>query len=228
MSALPGKRRSRLFAIISGCLRLRSDRGRQANCRGAGVGRLVHRDGPSGPGELFRPDELANHKAGAGGVPVRKPEDLRAIYEATRTGNYPLLRCYSGTRDQLSGRKCWWRRSNNAWAAIPLTWYSQLDGRSQRPLLQTIRETQEAFKWHGDRGVPVESNESHHWSLRDAPDTVAVVMAFLAAYNARKMGVENYVAQYMFNNPPATSARHGLGQNVGEERAHRHAARAQL
>lgn len=166
---------------------------------------------------FFRPEELARHKAGAGGVPVRKPEDLRAIFEATRTGNYPLLRCYSGTRDQLKWAEMLVDTINNAWAAIPLTWYSVLDGRSQRPLLQTIRETQEAFKWHGDRGIPVESNESHHWSLRDAPDVVAVVMAFLAAYNARKMGVKDYVAQYMFNNPPATSPRMDLAKMLAKK-----------
>ena len=166
---------------------------------------------------FFRPEELARHKAGAGGVPVRKPEDLRAIFEATRTGNYPLLRCYSGTRDQLKWAEMLVDTINNAWAAIPLTWYSVLDGRSQRPLLQTIRETQEAFKWHGDRGIPVESNESHHWSLRDAPDVVAVVMAFLAAYNARKMGVTDYVAQYMFNNPPATSPRMDLAKMLAKK-----------
>src|SRR5690606_4918740 len=55
------------------------------------------------------------------------------------------------------------------------------------------------------------------WSLRDAPDTVAVVMAFLAAYNARKMGVENYVAQYMFNNPPATSPRMDLAKMLAKK-----------
>lgn len=166
---------------------------------------------------FFRPDELARHKSGAGGVPVRKPEDLRALYEATRRGNYPLLRCYSGTRDQIQWAEMLLETINNAWCAVPLTWYSVLDGRSRRPLRQTIRETQETMRWHGERGVPLESNESHHWSLRDAPDTVAVAMAFLAAYNARKMGVQNYVAQYMFNNPPATSPRMDLAKMLAKK-----------
>jgi len=51
----------------------------------------------------------------------------------------------------------------------------------------------------------VEVNDSHQWSLRDAPDAVAVAAAFLAAYNAKKAGVRHYVAQYMFNNPRGTS-----------------------
>jgi len=58
------------------------------------------------------------------------------------------------------------------------------------------------MRWHGLRDIPVEVNEAHHWSLRDAHDTVSVVMSYLAAYNARAMGVTRYVAQYMFNTPP--------------------------
>lgn len=166
---------------------------------------------------FFRPEELSRHKAGAGGVPVRTRADLEAIFRATRRGNYPLLRCYSGTRDQLQWAEMLVDTINNAWCAVPLTWYSQLDGRSQRPLAQTIAETQTMMKWHGERGIPLESNESHHWSLRDAPDVVAVVMAFLAAYNAREMGVENYVAQYMFNNPPATSPRMDLAKMLAKQ-----------
>jgi len=50
---------------------------------------------------FFRPDEMIKEHDGAGGVPLRKPEELEAIYKATRCGNYPLLRCYSGTRDLI-------------------------------------------------------------------------------------------------------------------------------
>jgi hypothetical protein len=38
--------------------------------------------------------------------------------------------------------------------------------------------------------------------MRDAPDVVFVVSAFLSAYNARKFGVQDYIAQLMFNSPP--------------------------
>jgi hypothetical protein len=61
------------------------------------------------------------------------------------------------------------------------------------------------MKWYAEHKIPLEVNESHHWSLRDAHDTVAVTAAFLAAYNAKKMGITHYVAQYMFNNPAQTS-----------------------
>ena len=71
------------------------------------------------------------------------------------------------------------------------------------------------MRWHAEHGVPVEMNESHHWSLRDAPDVVAVVAAYLAAYNARAAGVRDYVQQLMFNNPPCTSPNPFAGARVG-------------
>jgi hypothetical protein len=41
--------------------------------------------------------------------------------------------------------------------------------------------------------------------MRDAPDVVYVVSAYLAAYNARAFGVKDYIAQLMFNSPPGLS-----------------------
>lgn len=154
---------------------------------------------------FFRPVEMKKGQDGAGGVPLRKPEDLEAIYEASRCGNYPLLRCYSGTRDLVKWAEMCLKTINIAWGAIPLCWYNQLDGRSERPPVESIRENQQAMRWYGKHNIPLEVNESHHWSLREAPDSVAVTAAFLAAYNAKKMGAKHYVAQYMFNTPVGTS-----------------------
>lgn len=154
---------------------------------------------------FFRPDEMKKEHDGAGGVPIRKPEDLVAIYEGTRCGNYPLLRCYSGTRDLIQWAEMSLQTINIAWGAIPLFWYNQLDGRSNRILIESITENQKAMKWYAKHEIPLEVNESHHWSLRNAPDSVAVAAAFLAAYNAKKVGITHYVAQYMFNTPSQTS-----------------------
>lgn len=154
---------------------------------------------------FFHRDRMRPELDGAGGVKVRSPDDLRAIYDATRTGNYPLLRCYSGTNDLVKWAAMLRDTIHIAWGAVPLFWYSQLDGRSKRPLEISIAENVEAMGWYASQGIPVEVNESHHWSLRDAPDAVAVTAAFLAAYNAKRAGVRNYVAQYMFNNPRGTS-----------------------
>ncbi|HHY96187.1 MAG TPA: cobalamin B12-binding domain-containing protein, partial [Firmicutes bacterium] len=148
---------------------------------------------------FFRPGEMDPHQDGAGGVPVRRPEDFTAIYAASRCGNYPLVRSYSGTRDLVPMARLLKQTVNLAWGAVPLLWYNVLDGRSSRPLGESVREAQEAMRWHARHGIPLEINEAHHWSLRDAPDVVAVAAAFLAAYNAKKAGVSHYVAQYMFN-----------------------------
>ncbi len=154
---------------------------------------------------FFHQEDMDHAQDGAGGVPVRKPEDLRAIFDSSRAGNYPLVRCYSGTRDLIRWAEMSVETIHNAWAAIPLCWYSVMDGRSQVPLKEAIEEKQSAMRWYAQKKIPVEVNESHQWSLRDAHDSLAVTMAFLAAYNAKKMGVRHYVAQYMFNTPPGTT-----------------------
>lgn len=165
---------------------------------------------------FFRPDQMDANAHGAGGVPVRTESDLEAIYAHTRVGNYPIMRCYSGTRDTLRWAPMLAKTIHNAWCAIPLFWYTQLDGRSPRPLREAIPETQQLMRWHAEQGIPVEMNESHHWSLRDAPDVVAVVAAYLAAYNARAAGVRDYVQQLMFNTPPNTSPAMDLGKMLAK------------
>jgi len=165
---------------------------------------------------FFHPELMKPELDGAGGVPVRKPEDLKALYEASRCGNYPLMRCYSGTNDLIKWAEMSVETINNAWAAIPLTWYSVMDGRSKRPLEVSIAENQSAMKWYAEHNIPVEVNESHQWSLRDAHDSLAVTMAFLAAYNAKKMGVKDYVAQFMFNTPPGTSPQMDIAKMIAK------------
>jgi methylmalonyl-CoA mutase cobalamin-binding subunit len=166
---------------------------------------------------FFRPKEIDEGNKGAGGVPIRTEEDLSLLYSASRRGNFPLMRSYSGTRDIFKMAELLLKTINNAWTAIPLSWYNELDGRGPRKLKDAIKENQQLMLWHAKRDIPVEVNESHQWSLRDAHDTIAVVMAFLAAYNAKKMGVKTYIAQYMFNNPAGTSASMDLAKMLAKK-----------
>lgn len=152
---------------------------------------------------FFTPEKMNPAFNGAGGVPLRKREDFEQLYAQAQTGNYPLLRCYSGTQEVFRFAALLQETIHNAWCAVPLCWYNVLDGRGPRPVAQSIAEGQQLMKWHGERNIPIEVNEAHHWSLRDAHDTIGVAMAFLGAYNAKKMGVRDYIAQYMFNVPPA-------------------------
>ncbi len=150
---------------------------------------------------FFRPEEMKDEFTGAGGVPIRTKEDLLNLKEASKCGNYPVMRCYSGTADVFDTAKMLIDTIDNAWTAIPLCWYNELDGRGTRPLEVSMKEARELIKWHADRNIPVEINEPHHWGLRDAHDVIAVVMAYICAYNAKKLGVKHYISQYMFNNP---------------------------
>jgi methylmalonyl-CoA mutase cobalamin-binding subunit len=154
---------------------------------------------------FFHPERQDARRRGAGGVPVRTADDYRALYEASRCGNFPLLRAYSGTDDFIRYAEVLTETIHNAWCAIPLFWFNQMDGRGPWDLEGSIREHQQLMHWYGKRNIPVELNEPHHWGMRDAPDVIFVVSSFLSACNARQFGVKDYIAQMMFNSPPGTS-----------------------
>jgi hypothetical protein len=161
---------------------------------------------------FFHPERQNPRRTGAGGVPVRSAADYRALYQASRTGNFPLLRTYSGTDDFLLLAEMYVDTIQIAWCAIPLFWFNQMDGRGPWDLAGSIREHQKVMAFYGERGIPVELNEPHHWGMRDAPDVVFVVSAFLAAYNARAFGVKDYIAQLMFNSPAELSDKMDLAK----------------
>jgi methylmalonyl-CoA mutase cobalamin-binding subunit len=154
---------------------------------------------------FFHPERQDPRRTGAGGVPVRTPEDYRMLYAASRRGNYPMLRTYSGTDDFVRLAETYVETIKNAWCAIPIFWFNQMDGRGPWDLEGSIRQHQHLMAWYGERGIPVELNEPHHWGMRDAPDVVFVVAAYLSAHNARAFGVKDYIAQFMFNSPPGLS-----------------------
>jgi methylmalonyl-CoA mutase cobalamin-binding subunit len=154
---------------------------------------------------FYHPERQNPRRKGAGGVPVRTEQDYRDLFSASQCGNYPLLRTYSGTDDFIRLAEMYVDTIHNAWCAIPLFWFNRMDGRGPWDLEGSIREHQQVMAWYGQRGIPVELNEPHHWGMRDAPDVVFVVSAFLSAWNARAFGVKDYIAQLMFNSPAGLS-----------------------
>ncbi len=161
---------------------------------------------------FFHPERQNRRRTGAGGVPVRTEEDYQALYAASRCGNYPLLRTYSGTDDFIRLAEMYTRTIRIAWGAVPLFWFNRMDGRGPWSLQESITQHQQLIGWYGRHGIPVELNEPHHWGLRDAPDIVFVVAGYLSAYNARACGVKDYIAQFMFNSPPGLSDRMDLAK----------------
>lgn len=161
---------------------------------------------------FFHPERQNPRRRGAGGVPVRSPEDYMELFSASRTGNYPLMRTYSGTDDFIKLAEMYLETIRIAWCAIPLFWFNQMDGRGPWDLSGSIREHQKVMHWYGERNIPVELNEPHHWGMRDAPDVIFVAAAYLAAYNAKHFGVKDYIIQLMFNSPPGLSDRMDLAK----------------
>ena len=151
---------------------------------------------------FFRPDVQDPKAKGAGGVPFRTEEDLRRLYEASRRGNFPLMRSYSGTADHLRYAEMLVRTIHNAWCATSLFWFNAMDGRGPSPLEASIREHIALMAWHGERDIPVEGNEPYHWGMRDAPDVVVCAVSSIYAHVARRAGVRDYITTYMFESPP--------------------------
>ena len=154
---------------------------------------------------FFRPDERNKMLDGAGGVHISSEDDFITLKQACQRGNYPLLRCYSGTADVFPFAEVLKKTINNAWCAVPLCWYNELDGRGSRTVECSVAEAQKLMAWHGENNIPVEANEPHHWALRDSHDSLVVAMSYIAAYNAKKYGVKNYISQMMFNVPSMLS-----------------------
>ncbi|OFW65686.1 MAG: hypothetical protein A2Z12_06765 [Actinobacteria bacterium RBG_16_68_21] len=154
---------------------------------------------------FFHPERMDPAQDGAGGVPVRHPDELHRLYEATRRGNHPLMRCYSGTNDQVALAAVLDETIHNAWCAVPVFWYSELDGRSRRSLEVAIAEHADLVAWCAAHAIPVERNDQNQWGLRNASDVIQIAAATLAAGLTAAAGVTTYVLQMMLNNPPGIS-----------------------
>ncbi|MGC8839223.1 MAG: cobalamin-dependent protein [Anaerolineae bacterium] len=165
---------------------------------------------------FFHPERQNPKAKGAGGVPFRTEEDLRRLYEASRCGNYPLMRSYSGTSDLILYADMLRRTIRNAWCATSLFWFNVVDGRGPLSLRESIRDHMELMRWHGERDIPVEGNEPYHWELRDAHDTVGCASAYIYAYVAKAMGVRDYIATYMFETPPHLSNKMDLAKALAK------------
>jgi methylmalonyl-CoA mutase cobalamin-binding subunit len=120
---------------------------------------------------FFHPERQDPRRKGAGGVPVRSAEEYRALYQASRCGNYPLMRAYSGTDDQLRLAQLYVETFNNAWCATSIFWFNQLDRRGPLSL-------EESFAHHATTAQElIESvkiaRRAIENALRGAPDMTA-------------------------------------------------------
>ncbi|MCK5527572.1 MAG: cobalamin-binding protein, partial [Candidatus Latescibacteria bacterium] len=102
-----------------------------------------------------------------GGVPINSPEEYRRIYQASRP---MLVRTYSGTTHIKELANMYEDTINNAWHALSLWWFSQLDGRGPNALLDNLKEHFDTIRTIASTGKPYEPNVPHHFAFRGSDD----------------------------------------------------------
>lgn len=149
---------------------------------------------------------------GQGGAPIRAIEDLQRLKAASRRGNFPLTRIYTGTDELVTLAQLWEEHLNMAFPAVPIFFYNELDGRGPISIRDSFREHYDTIRWWAEQGKPLEINDPHQWGLRYASDDMQVTDHVLVAVIALKMGIKHYVMQMMFELPPEISAMDDLAK----------------
>ncbi|MGM0651669.1 MAG: glutamate mutase L [Bacillota bacterium] len=149
---------------------------------------------------------------GQGGVPIRTEEELIKLKEATRRGNYPTIRIYSGTDELLELAKLFEKHFNMPFPAVPIFFYNELDGRGPIAIREGFDEHMEVIRWWAEQNKPVEINDPHQWQLRNCSDDMYAFDHLICALIALMCGVKTYIMQLMFDLPPEISSRNDLAK----------------
>ncbi len=157
-------------------------------------------------------EDPSRYLAGQGGAPIRSIEDLKRLKAATRRGNYPMSRIYSGTDELLELAKLWEEHLNSCFPAVPIFFYNRMDGRGPISIHDSFREHYDTIRYWASVGKPCEINDPHQWGLRYATDDMQVADHVLCGLMALKLGVRHYVMQMMFELPPEISALDDLAK----------------
>jgi uncharacterized protein (TIGR01319 family) len=149
---------------------------------------------------------------GQGGVPIRSKVDLQRLKEATRRGNYPMTRIYSGTDELVELAKLYEGSFRMPFPAVPIFFYNKMDGRGPISIRDSFDEHFEVMRWWAAIDKPVEINDPHQWQLRNSTDDLLVADHTIAGVIALKMGIRKYVMQMMYDLPPGTSGLNDLAK----------------
>lgn len=140
-------------------------------------------------------------KLNGGGVPVNSEQEFLDIWLAAKP---MLVRTYSGTKNVKKMAQMYEKTINNAWNALSLWWFDELDGRGPNNLYKNLKEHIETMKYIALINKPFEANVSHHFAFRGCDDITYVVVAYLAAKMAKKCGIKVFILQNMLNTPRST------------------------
>lgn len=141
------------------------------------------------------------NKINGGGVPVNSELEYADIRQAASP---MLVRTYSGTKNVLAMAKMYERTINNAWNALSLWWFDELDGRGPNSLYHNLQEHLSTIIYIGTINKPLETNVPHHFAFRGCDDVTYIVSAFLAAKAAKQCGIKHFILQNMLNTPRST------------------------
>ena len=150
--------------------------------------------------------EMFKERKNDGGVPYKNIEDLKRLFYASRTGNFPSVKpyCHVSNISKFVDECISIGLLRGAHQAIPLYWFNELDGRGPANVRQSIHEHFEAVKKLADYGIPVEMNDPNQWSSRQAHDTIIVTSYALISAVMTMYGVTDIVLQMQFNKPKET------------------------
>jgi hypothetical protein len=151
------------------------------------------------------PKAFEEHK-NDGGVPYKTKEDLSMLYLSTRRGNFPSIKPYAHVYQLKEFVDTCLETGMliGAHQAVPLFWFSELDGRGPHSVPDAIVEHIETVRYLASKGIPVEMNDPNQWSSRFANDTLIVVDYALIASVMYNAGVKDMIFQCQFNKPAET------------------------
>lgn len=154
----------------------------------------------------FGHPEMFERMKNDGGVPYKDYNDLVALFQASRRGNYPGVKPYCHVTDLVHFvHQCLDAGMlRGVHQAVPLFWFNELDGRGPAIVRDSIKEHFAAVRELAKEHIPVEMNDPNQWSSRWAHDTIIVTSYALISAVMTMCGVENMVLQMQFNKPKAT------------------------
>jgi uncharacterized protein (TIGR01319 family) len=157
-------------------------------------------------------EDPSKYLAGQGGAPIRSIEDLKRLKAASRRGNFPMMRIYTGTDELVALAHLWEEHLNSCFPAVPIFFYNELDGRGPISIRDSFDEHYRTIEYWAGVGKPCEINDPHQWGLRYASDDMQLTDHVLCAIIALKKGIKHYVMQMMFELPPEISAMDDLAK----------------
>ena len=141
-----------------------------------------------------------------GGVPYKTKADLIALKSATLRGNYPSIKPYCHVNGILDFVDTCLETGMlvGAHQAVPLFWFSELDGRGPMTVDNAIDEHKKAVSYLVEKGIPTEMNDPNQWSSRYAHDAVFVADYALIASVMYTAKSPDMIFQMQFNKPADT------------------------